>query len=137
MTEDRQKHWDSLLARSNRSPYYQLLGMSVAEIGEGRARLTIPVETKLHHGRGIVHGGVIASIADGAAAFTVYSLLEPGLVTNTVELKINYLRPVSKGTLTAEGRIVQKGKRIAVVDLEVWQDDGKLVAKGMATMMIG
>lgn len=136
MPEDRQKYWESLIATANSSPYYQLIGMRITAIGEGEAYLAMPVETKLHHSRGIVQGGAIASIADAAAAFAVFSLVNPGEAVNTIEIKLNYLRPVSQGELTAEGRVVHKGKRIAVVDMEVKQDGGKMVAKGMATMMI-
>ena len=135
MTEDRQQHLENLKARADTSPYYQLLGMRVVELAEGRARLTMPIGNKLFQAYDAVQGGAIASIADGAAAYVVIALLEPGQITNTVELKINYLRPVTKGTLTAEGRLISRGKRIAVVEMDVWQDDGKLVAKGMATMI--
>lgn len=136
MSEDRQKYWAWLMEFGNSSPYYQLVEMKVVELGEGWARMTMPVSTKLFHQGGVVQGGAIASVADAATAYALFSMVEMEDNVSTVELKINYLRPVTRGELTANARVVHKGKRIAVADVEVCQDDGKMVARGMATMMI-
>jgi uncharacterized protein (TIGR00369 family) len=64
------------------------------------------------------------------------TLIQPGERVTTVEMKINFLAPVSGGELIGESRVVQKGKRLALADMEVKDGNGKLVAKGLATYMI-
>jgi len=85
---------------------------------------------------GIAHGGVAASIIDSSVGLALYSLLSSGQLIATIELKVNYLRPASAGPLTSTGRIIYKGKRIAVGESEVRDRHGRLVAKGLVTYMI-
>jgi len=119
----------------NSSPYYQLLGIEITDFGEKSAQLRMKVKDELFHAGGIVHGGAIASIVDSAVAIALISLGITRL--STIELKLNYLLPVSKGEIIAEAKIIYKGNKIAVGDIEVKDQDENLVAKGIATYMIG
>lgn len=80
-----------------------------------------------------VHGGVVASLADSAAAWAVYGSDNLKGIPVTVEMKINFLKPVKSGKLIAEARNVHGGSRIFVVDVEVKNDKGILVAKSLVT----
>ena len=75
-------------------------------------------------------------MADTAAAFAMMTVIQPGEKVTTVEFKINFLAPVTDGQMIGEARISNKGKRLALADMEVKTGDGKLIAKGLATYII-
>ncbi len=125
--------WAATIAEINRCPYYQLLGIQVVAMGDGYARLTMPVQQKLLQIYGIVHGGATASLADSAVAVALISTSTPEEKAYTVELKLNFVAGVASGTLTAEARLFHRGRTLAAGDVEVRADDGRLVAKGIAT----
>jgi len=118
------------------APYYQLLQIRLEEIDVGFTRFRMPFRRELVQAYGVVHGGAITSLADTCVAFALMTLIQPGERVTTVELKINFLSAVTDGELIGEARILQKGKRLALADMEVKDGIGKLVAKGMATYMI-
>lgn len=125
------------MKRTNACPYYQLLGMQVVEIGAGYARIRLPATPKLHQPWGFVHGGAVSSMIDAAGGIALTSLLNLDERAVTVELKVNYLAAVRDGELIGEGRVVHRGSRIAVVDVEVHGGAEKLVAKALGTFVIG
>lgn len=118
----------------NACPYYRHLGFRVETVDEGYARLLMPVGEQLYQFHGAVHGGAIYSLADAAVAVALLTLAGPGEQVVTIEGKLNFLAPVREGELLAEGRIVQRGRRIALGESDVSLDglDG-LVAKGLFT----
>ncbi|MBP1714982.1 MAG: thioesterase superfamily protein [Deltaproteobacteria bacterium] len=118
------------------APYYQLLQIRLEEIDVGFARFRMPFRRELVQAYGVAHGGAITSLADTAVAFALMTLIQPGERVTTVEMKINFLTPVIEGELVGESRVIQKGKRLALADMEVKDQNGKLVAKGLATYMI-
>ncbi len=121
---------------ANHSPYYQLLGMEVIEIKEGESKIQMPFKQGLTHPYGIVHGGAIASLADSSVAMALISLVEPKDRITTIEFKINFFAPVSQGDLEAHAKIIHKGSKTAVGDVEVKNEKGKLIAKVIATYSI-
>jgi uncharacterized protein (TIGR00369 family) len=121
---------------ANSSPYYRLLGMEVTEIREGESRIQMLFKEELTHPYGIVHGGAIASLADSAVAMALISLVEQKDRITTIEFKINFFVPISKGELKAHAKIIHKGSKTAVGDVEVNNEEGKMVAKVIATYSI-
>ena len=121
---------------ANSSPYHRLLGIEATEIREGESRIQMLFKQELTHPYGIVHGGAIASLADSAVAMAPISLVEPKDRITTIEFKINYFVPVSKGELKAHAKIIHKGSKTAVGDVEVINEGGELVAKVIATYSI-
>jgi len=103
------------------------------EVRENYARLSVKIDKKHIQFLGTVHGGVVASLADSAAAWAVYGSVDLRGIPVTVEIKINFLKPVKSGKLIAEARNVHGGSRIFVVDVEVKDDEGILVAKSLVT----
>jgi acyl-CoA thioesterase len=122
-----------LIEHSEKSPFYQLLGMRIMEVRENYARLTVKIDKKHTQFLQTVHGGVVASLADSAAAWAVYGSNNFKGIPVTVEMKINFLKPVKSGKLIAEARNVHEGSRIFVTDVEVKNDKGILVAKSLVT----
>ncbi len=87
---------------------------------------------------GTVHGGFAATLLDSALGCAVHTTLKPGLAYTTVELKVNYVRPMSAttGLVTCEGRTISVGSRIATSEARLTGADGKLYAHGTATCLI-
>jgi acyl-CoA thioesterase len=123
--------------RVNFSPYYNLLGMTIVDIGKGRSRFHLPVGKKLHNIGGIVHGGALASLADAAIGVSLATLVDPTRESFvTVELKVNFLSPIAEGDLWADGKIIKRGNSIAVGEAEVYDGSERIVAKAIATLLI-
>ena len=87
---------------------------------------------------GTVHGGFAATLLDSALGCAVHTTLKPGLAYTTVELKVNYVRPMfaNTGLVTCEGRTISVGSRIATSEARLTGADGKLYAHGTATCLI-
>lgn len=134
MSQD--KDWETEMARMNRAPYFQLLGMKVVKLAEGYARLIVPVEERMKSMFGGLHGGVLSSLADSAVAMALFTMIKPDEKPVTVELNINYLRPVQGDQAIAEARIVNRGRTIAVGDVDITDISGRLIAKSRATYMV-
>ena len=119
-----------------RFPAADLIGFEVAEAGDGRTVITLQAGPRHVNPMGTLHGGILCDIADAAMGIAFASTLAPGESFTTVELKINYLRPVREGTLRAEGRVVQRGRTVGYVECEVTNQDGKLIAKSNSTCLV-
>src|SRR5512147_69833 len=118
------------------APFYQLLKIRLEEIDLGFARFRMPFRKELTQAYGVAHGGSIATLADTAVAFALMTLIQPGEMVTTVEMKINFLAAVTSGEMVGEARIQHKGKRLALGEMEVKNENGDLVAKGLATYII-
>jgi len=133
---EKEKCLEKVKTVANNSPYYQLLGMGVTEIKEGESRIQMVFKPELTHPYGIVHGGAIASLADSAVAMALISLVDQKDKITTIEFKINFFVPISQGGLIAHARIIHKGSKTAVGDVDVTNAEGRLVAKVIATYSI-
>jgi uncharacterized protein (TIGR00369 family) len=132
----KERYLEQVRRVANASPYYLLLGMEITEIREGESRIQMRFKEELTHPYRIVHGGAIASLADSAVAMALVSLVEPKDRITTIEFKINFFVPISKGELKAHAKIIHKGSKTAVGDVDVINEEGKLVAKVIATYSI-
>jgi uncharacterized protein (TIGR00369 family) len=127
---------EMFLAAFNNSPMYRHMQMEVKEVGEGRSRVTIRGRKDLQNLYGILHGGAAATIVDSACGIAVGSLLKPGEICVTIDLRINYIANVGEGILTGEGRVVHRGRRTGVAQAEIRDQEGNLIAAGMSTHLI-
>lgn len=118
------------------SPFWDYIGMEEQIIEEGYAELRINITPNLHQRRGSVHGGVLASLIDGAVGSAVRSTLSEDQASTTVELKVNYIYPAKGDHLVAKAKLSHRGRTLAVGQAEIVNSDGKLVAMGTATYMI-
>jgi len=114
-------------------PYAHLLGIELDDVGKGVATLGLEVRPELTQNHGVVHGGAIASLIDTAMAFAIITLLTPRERVTTVDLTVSYLRPLTKGRVTATARVVRAGRRLFVVSAEVFADDGTLASTALST----
>ena len=128
---------DALLNKVQKNhPFWQLLGMELTDIKKGWAVVRIPFDRKLTQADGLAHGGSIFSIADAAVAMALIGMIDRNARMVTLEMKINYIKPFTKGEIHAEAVIVSKGSRTAVGEVDVKTEDGQMIAKCLATYMI-
>jgi len=119
-----------------KQPYWGLLGIELVDIKKGWAKLRLPFSEKLIHPYGIVNGGANFSLADAAVAMALIGLIERDEQFTTIEMNINYVRPFGDGEITAEAKIVNKGRSTALGDVDIIDQRGRLIAKSKATYMI-
>ena len=114
------------------SPFIRLLGMRAVSLDRERQQvvlaMTMAPDHERHPGTGQFHGGVIASLIDVAGDFALVILVGGGVPT--INLRIDYLRPAGGGALTAIASVRRAGRTIGVVDIDVTDGSGKLVAVG-------
>lgn len=116
-------------------PVARLVGFKLVEIGKGHARIDIAAGPQHANPMGTLHGGILCDIADAAMGMSYVSLLSPSESFTTLELKINFLRPVWSGTLSARGRILRKGRTMGLVECRITDDQRSLVAYATGTCM--
>jgi uncharacterized protein (TIGR00369 family) len=116
-------------------PVARLVGFILKEIEPGRAVFEMWAEARHHNPMGTLHGGVYCDLADAAMGMAYASTLGEGESFTTLELKINFLRPVRQATLTAEGKVVKAGATVGYVECEVKDGQGRLVAKAASTCL--
>lgn len=117
-------------------PVADLVGFHLVSFGDGKARFEMEAGTQHHNPMGTVHGGILCTLADSAMGYAFASTLGPGESFTTLELKINYLRPVFEGWLTAVANVVHRGKTVGLVDCDVTNGEGKLVARASSTCSV-
>lgn len=117
-------------------PIGKLVGMRLIGAGEGRATFEIDVDERHWNPMGTVHGGIFCDVADGALGISFASTLEEGESFTTLELKVNFLKPVRKGKLRAEAKIIKRGKTIGLAECDVTDETGSLVAHATSTLMV-
>lgn len=114
-------------------PYATFLGLELGEVGPGIATIHLDVRDELKQNRGVVHGGVIASLIDTASAFAALTKVATHERVTTTDLTIHYLRPVVEGRLSATARIVRAGRRLIVLSVEVLNHQGVLIGTATTT----
>ena len=117
-------------------PFAELLGMRAKSVGDGCARFELAVEAKHLNPNGTLHGGVIYSLADSAMGTALFDRLERGEQCATLEIKMSYLAPVTGGTIAVDAVVVQRTKRIGVLEAKVFGDGDRLVAMATGTFYI-
>jgi uncharacterized protein (TIGR00369 family) len=116
-------------------PIARLIGFQLVSAGEGAAQFEMDADERHWNPMGTLHGGVLCDIADAAMGVAYATKLEAGESFTTIELKINYLRPVWRAHLRASARIVKKGRKVGLVECDVTDENGNLVARASSTCM--
>ena len=119
-------------------PFARLLGFEVENVEEGKVTFVLEPAESHYNPFGVVHGGVAATLFDSALGCSIQTLLPPGQAAPTMELHINYIRPItiSTGRIRCSGRVVHLGKRSAIAEGRLVDMDGKLYAHATGTFVI-
>lgn len=114
----------------------QTLGIRIVEIGKGTATVEIDADSDIHgNQQGTVHGGLMSELADAAIGTAHSTLMNEGESFASIDLKVNFFRPVWKSTLRAVAKPVQSGNTVSHYMCEVIRDDGKVAAIAISSVM--
>jgi len=117
------------------NPFGELIGLKFTGYGDGKSQCVLEVAENLFNPHSVLHGGAIYSMADTGMGGALYSLLDEEESCATVEIKISYFKALTSGTLVCDTIVVNRTKRIAVLESEIKESD-RLVAKASGTFYI-
>ena len=128
----------AIAAGGQGAPIAELLEFRPDEIEHGRVVFVGAPDRRHYNPIGAVHGGYLATLLDSAMGCAVHSTLPAGRGYTTVELKVNYVRPLTDrtGPVRAEGKVVHVGGRVATAEGRVVDAAGKLYAHGTTTCLV-
>jgi uncharacterized protein (TIGR00369 family) len=118
-----------------RAGWQETIGARIAEVDEGRVVVELDADAKHRHEGGVVQGGIITQIADAAMGMSLLTMQPDDQSNTTIELKINFLRPVVEGRLRAVGRVVEVKRTLLFSEADVLDQEGKLVARASSTCL--
>ena len=133
MSAEEKRVTELVRARIRESKSTELLGFDVESVHDGRAVFLLdvkPIHKQIH---GVVHGGILAALADTTAAIAAYTAVPRGVELATLELKINYLEPVPGGRVKADARVLRAGRNFIVTECDIFNQSGSLAAKALLT----
>lgn len=116
----------------------RLMNMRLVEVEEGRAVFAVAPDERHYNALGIAHGGLAATLLDSALGCAINTAVPAGRVFTTLEMKVNYVRPMRRetGEVRCEARVLHAGSRVATAEGRVVDAAGKLYAHGTATCML-
>ncbi|HEX8293295.1 MAG TPA: PaaI family thioesterase [Pyrinomonadaceae bacterium] len=116
----------------------RLMNLRLVEVEEGRAVFAVEPDERHYNGLGIAHGGLAATLLDSALGCAVNTVMPAGRVFTTLEMKVNYVRPMRRetGEVRCEARVIHVGGRVAAAEGRVVDASGKLYAHGTAACML-
>ncbi len=123
-------------AGQDKQYFSKYLGIAFTELREGYTKAELDLRAELLNRIGLMHGGVAYSLADSCMGGAVFSLLRDDQHCVAMEVKINYLRPVTSGRLVAEARVAHCGHRVAVATCEVHDGLGNMIAMATGSFYI-
>ena len=124
------------LVRRKSVPVAKLIGFEMSEIDSGRAVGHMKAGPRHSNPMGTMHGGILCDLADAAMGMAFATTLKARETFTTLELKINFLRPVWTASLRAEATVVTRGKKVGYVECTVKDERDRLVAKAVSTCLI-
>ena len=110
-------------------PIARLIGFTLVEAGPGQAVFEMQAEERHANPMGTLHGGVLCDIGDAAMGFAMASTLGPGESFTTLELKINFFKPIWTSKLRAEARMVKRNRSLGYLECDITDEKGSLVAR--------
>ncbi|HEX5707322.1 MAG TPA: PaaI family thioesterase [Pyrinomonadaceae bacterium] len=116
----------------------RLMNMRLVEVSEGRAVFSVEPDERHYNGLGIAHGGLAATLLDSALGCAINTLMPPGKIFTTLEMKINYVRPMRRetGEVRCEAEVLHAGRNVATAEGRILDAGGKIYAHGTATCML-
>ena len=117
-------------------PIAKLIGFRLLAFAGGKATVELDSGPRHYNPMGTVHGGVLCDIADYAMGMAFASTLDADQSFTTLELKINFLRPVWESNLLANARVASRGKTVGLVECDVIDANGRLIARASSTCLV-
>ena len=123
-------------AKANDVPVARLIGFEAKDISDGCATVVLSAGPQHRNPMGTLHGGILCDIADAAMGIAFATTLAPNESFTTVELTINFFRPVWEAELKAVATLLQRGRSIGYVECEITDEQNRLIAKASSTCMV-
>jgi uncharacterized protein (TIGR00369 family) len=119
-------------------PIAMLMQFDIRSLEEGRVEFGCTLDESVYNPIGVVHGGLVCTLLDTVVGCAVHTTLPAGLAYTSIELKVNYLRPVhaTSGPLTAIGRVTKPGRRVAFAEGEILDAQGRSVATASSSLLV-
>ena len=117
-------------------PVAELLGIRLLSVGDGECVFEMEAQPEHANPMGTVQGGVLAAVADAAMGWAYMTTLGDGESYTTVEMKVNFLRAVRTGRISARARVKNAGRTLGLIECDVLDASDKLVAHAVSTCMI-
>lgn len=120
------------------APLADVLGFKLEQIEPGEVTMTLEPAEYHYNPMGVLHGGMAATLFDSALGCAVQSLLPPGYLAPTMQLHVNYVRPITvqTGKVVCTGKVIHMGKKSATAEGRLIDRDGKLYAHSTGTFII-
>jgi uncharacterized protein (TIGR00369 family) len=132
MTENNDLRWKQPLT----FPLADFLGITFTSQSNGNALAEFHAQAQHANPMGTLHGGILCDLADAAMGVAFATTLGPGESFTTLELKINFLRPVWTGPLKAEANVLSRGRTIGLVTCSITDEKRRLIASATSTVMV-
>lgn len=120
----------------NKTPYYKTISMELLDLDRGKAIMVVHCARKHINPFGTVHGGALASVIDASCGLAVMYHLKEGEDAITISMHVDFVAPMLQGDITAQARMIQRGKRLARAEAVLTDKSGRLVAKGHASFIV-
>jgi uncharacterized protein (TIGR00369 family) len=119
-------------------PIGKLMDFSIEEVAEGRVVFTCTPDESVYNPIGVVHGGLVSTLCDTVIGCAVHSILEAGVGYTSIDLTVNYVRPVHANgtTLRATGTVIKAGRRVSFARAEIVDATGQVVATASGSVLI-
>lgn len=124
-----------MVGEGPRAGWRDTVGARIAEVESGHAVVELDAHAGHRHEGGVVQGGIITQIADAAMGMALMTRQADGMANTTIELKINFLRPIVEGRLRAIGRVVEMRKTLLFAEADVLDDQDRLIARASSTCL--
>lgn len=135
-TRDQQAIEKALRERVARSEFHHWAGIELTRVAPGEVEVAMELEPHHFNLVGIVHGGIIATLADTATGIALRTVLEPRSTHVTAQLNVHFLAPGTGGRLVARGRAVKAGQRMGYAEADVVDARDRLLARASATFIV-
>ena len=130
------RHLEDLTKRVQNSPFHQWAGLELVSVGDGAAELTMDLLPHHFNPQGMVHGGIITAVADSSIGLALRSRLRPGLTHRTAQLNVHFLTKGQGNRILGRGRALHLGERMGYGESEVFDAEGKLLARAAGTFIV-
>ena len=128
---------DALRERIAASPFHTWAGVEVVAAAPGSVTVAMDVDEHHVNLQGLVHGGMLAILADTACGLAIRSAIEPGRLHVTTDLDVHFLSPAGPGRLFGRGTAVKIGRSLAFAEASIEDEEGKLLAKAQGRFSVG
>lgn len=126
----------AIRARLDTAEFPRWMGFELIDLGEGSSAIRLALRSHHLNPGKIAHGGVVAAILDAAIGLALRTRLGPDATHVTVDLHVNYLRPVQRGTIEARGRAVKSGERVGYGEADLFDARERLLARAQANFLV-